>query len=166
MLPLILSLIELMCSWTLMIERSIKPKAHHDYSSGSHLASNAYLTMWLKAPTSSLLALYTVFGLLTGTAHSLGSQCTAPLTQGSAAAGDPFWMENIAHQGMFMLVVSTQTVCFNNPRTTPAGIAAFNSDPATYTVFRNVKVRRMIIFDVVRWRLLLLCRISVLLETA
>ncbi|KAF7359318.1 Beta-1,3-glucanase [Mycena sanguinolenta] len=48
---------------------------------------------------------------------SLGTTCTTALTAGNAAAGDPFWMENIKHQG----------------------IAAFNPDPTTYQVFRNVK---------------------------
>jgi hypothetical protein len=64
---------------------------------------------------------------------SLGTSCTSPLGSGTyvlliltrkpiqsftrAAAGDPFWMQSIKHQG----------------------IAAFNSDPTTYQVFRNVK---------------------------
>ncbi|KAJ7043174.1 exo-beta-1,3-glucanase [Mycena alexandri] len=47
---------------------------------------------------------------------SLGTSCTTPLGAGTAAAGDPFWMQNIKHQG----------------------IAAFNADPSTYQVFRNV----------------------------
>ncbi len=96
--------------------------------------------MWLKGPADTFLALHAVLGLLVGTAHSLGSQCTTPLTQGSAGVGDPFWLENIAHQGIsipFVLVrtVSTEKLC------TSTGIAAFNSYPETYTVFRNVKVR-------------------------
>lgn len=48
----------------------------------------------------------------------LGTLCSAPLTQGTAAPTDPYWMETIKHQG----------------------IAAFNPNPATYQVFRNVKV--------------------------
>ncbi|KAJ6500482.1 exo-beta-1,3-glucanase [Mycena sanguinolenta] len=48
---------------------------------------------------------------------SLGTTCTRPLGSGNAAPGDPFWMQNIKHQG----------------------IAAFNPDPTTYQVFRNVK---------------------------
>ncbi|KAJ7684640.1 exo-beta-1,3-glucanase [Mycena polygramma] len=48
---------------------------------------------------------------------SLGSSCTTALGAGTAAAGDPFWMESIKHQG----------------------IAAFNADPSSYQVFRNVK---------------------------
>lgn len=58
------------------------------------------------------------------TAHSLSQSvaaldmsCSTPLGAGTAAAGDPFWMEGISHQG----------------------ISAFNSDPSTYKVFRNVK---------------------------
>ena len=48
---------------------------------------------------------------------ALGSACSAPLGGGTAAASDPFWMQNIKHQGL----------------------AAFNSDPSGYQVFRNVK---------------------------
>ncbi|THG99218.1 hypothetical protein EW026_g3098 [Hermanssonia centrifuga] len=48
---------------------------------------------------------------------ALGSQCSAPLGGGTAAAGDPFWMQNIQHQGT----------------------APYNSDPSTFQVFRNVK---------------------------
>ncbi|KAJ7184278.1 exo-beta-1,3-glucanase [Mycena filopes] len=47
---------------------------------------------------------------------ALGSSCTTPLGAGTAAAGDAFWMQDIKHQG----------------------IAAFNSDPSSYQVFRNV----------------------------
>ncbi|KAI0797623.1 exo-beta-1,3-glucanase [Abortiporus biennis] len=47
----------------------------------------------------------------------LGSSCSAPLGGGTAAAGDPFWMQNIQHQG----------------------VAAFNPNPNSYQVFRNVK---------------------------
>lgn len=49
---------------------------------------------------------------------ALGSKCTTPLGGGSAAAGDPYWLESVKHQG----------------------IAAFNTAPSTYQVFRNVKV--------------------------
>lgn len=48
----------------------------------------------------------------------LGSSCTSgPLSGGTAAPGDPYWLESIRHQG-----------------TSP-----FNSDPGSYQVFRNVK---------------------------
>ncbi|KJA27068.1 glycoside hydrolase family 55 protein [Hypholoma sublateritium FD-334 SS-4] len=47
----------------------------------------------------------------------LGTSCSAPLGAGTAAATDPFWMQNIAHQGT----------------------SAYNANPATYQVFRNVK---------------------------
>jgi len=40
------------------------------------------------------------------------------LGQGTAVPDDPFWLETIKHQGT----------------------AAFNPNPATYQVFRNVKV--------------------------
>ena len=45
----------------------------------------------------------------------LGSSCSAPLGSGSAAASDPYWLENIAHRGT----------------------SAFG--PSGYQVFRNVK---------------------------
>ncbi|KAJ7184277.1 exo-beta-1,3-glucanase [Mycena filopes] len=50
-------------------------------------------------------------------ANSLGTTCSTPLGAGTAAAADPFWMQTIKHQG----------------------IAAFNANPASYQVFRNVK---------------------------
>ena len=52
------------------------------------------------------------------TVHALGTSCSAPLGQGTAVPDDPFWLETIKHQGT----------------------AAFNPNPATYQVFRNVKV--------------------------
>ncbi|KZT68172.1 glycoside hydrolase family 55 protein [Daedalea quercina L-15889] len=65
------------------------------------------------APVLSL-----VYGLLASApaVHALGSACTSALSGGTAAATDPFWMQNIKHQGT----------------------SAFNSDPSSYTVFRNV----------------------------
>ncbi|KAL0580418.1 hypothetical protein V5O48_001571 [Marasmius crinis-equi] len=50
-------------------------------------------------------------------ASSLGTSCSSPIGPGTAAAGDPYWLQNIKHQG----------------------IAAFNSNPSGYQVFRNVK---------------------------
>lgn len=47
----------------------------------------------------------------------LGSSCTSPLGGGTAAASDPYWLQSIKHQG----------------------ISAFNSNPSSYQVFRNVK---------------------------
>jgi hypothetical protein len=47
----------------------------------------------------------------------LGTSCIAPLTGGTAAPGDPYWLETINHQGT----------------------SAFNPDPSSYKVFRNVK---------------------------
>jgi hypothetical protein len=54
---------------------------------------------------------------LSTTVSGLGSSCSKPLSHGTSAPGDPFWMESIKHQGT----------------------AAFNSDPKSYKVFRNVK---------------------------
>ncbi|KZO98353.1 glycoside hydrolase family 55 protein [Calocera viscosa TUFC12733] len=47
----------------------------------------------------------------------LGSSCSAPMTGGTAAPGDPYWMQTIQHQG-----------------TSP-----YNSNASTYQVYRNVK---------------------------
>ncbi|KAL4069057.1 glycoside hydrolase family 55 protein [Scleroderma citrinum] len=47
----------------------------------------------------------------------LGSSCSAPLGGGTASPSDPYWMEAIKHQGT----------------------SAFNSNPSSYQVFRNVK---------------------------
>ncbi|KAJ6608596.1 exo-beta-1,3-glucanase [Mycena sp. CBHHK59/15] len=61
-----------------------------------------------------------VMGMALGSATlvaSLGTSCSAPLASGTAATTDPFWMQNIKHQG----------------------IAAFNPSPSTYQVFRNVQ---------------------------
>lgn len=65
------------------------------------------------APVLSL-----VYGFLASTPAvlALGSACSSALSGGTAAATDPFWMQNIKHQGT----------------------SAFNSDPSSYTVFRNV----------------------------
>lgn len=64
-----------------------------------------------------LLGLFaTVFNL--NPVSALGSQCTVPLGSGSAAAGDPYWLQSVKHQG----------------------ISAFNPSPSSYQVFRNVKV--------------------------
>ena len=46
----------------------------------------------------------------------LGSSCSAPLTTGQAAPGEPYWLQNIKHQGT----------------------SAFNPN-TTYQVFRNVQ---------------------------
>ena len=50
----------------------------------------------------------------------LGTSCSAPITQGTAVPGAPYWMETIKHQGT----------------------AAYNLNPNGYQVFRNVKVCR------------------------
>ncbi|KAF8063611.1 exo-beta-1,3-glucanase [Lyophyllum atratum] len=54
---------------------------------------------------------------LTSLVSGLGTSCSAPLGAGTAAPGDPFWMQSIRHQG----------------------ISAYHSNPAGYQVFRNVK---------------------------
>ncbi|KAI0318387.1 exo-beta-1-3-glucanase [Amylostereum chailletii] len=64
---------------------------------------------------SALPLLASLFSASISGVVGLGSQCSAPLGSGSAAAGDPYWLENIAHQGT----------------------SAFG--PAGYQVFRNVK---------------------------
>jgi len=48
---------------------------------------------------------------------ALGTSCSYPITSGTAAPSDPYWLENIAHQGT----------------------AAFNPNSQEYQVFRNVK---------------------------
>ena len=61
-----------------------------------------------------------VLGLVLGFVSpvvSLGTSCSSPQTAGTAAPGDPFWLQNIKHQGK----------------------AAYNSNPSGYQVFRNVK---------------------------
>ncbi|KAF9531446.1 exo-beta-1,3-glucanase [Crepidotus variabilis] len=54
---------------------------------------------------------------LTAFAAALGSTCSSPLGPGRAAPNDPFWLEQIKHQGK----------------------SAFNADPNAYQVFRSVK---------------------------
>lgn len=60
-----------------------------------------------------------LFSVLFTSVLGLGTSCSAPLGAGTAAASDPFWMQNIKHQGL----------------------SAFNANPSSYQVFRNVKVR-------------------------
>ena len=66
--------------------------------------------------TSLLLPLFTLLGL-GALVSGLGSQCSAPVTSGTAAASAPFWLEQIQHRGT----------------------APFSSNPSGYQVFRNVK---------------------------
>ncbi|KAF5378141.1 hypothetical protein D9615_007528 [Tricholomella constricta] len=54
---------------------------------------------------------------LTSLVSGLGTSCSSPLGAGTAAPGDPYWMQNIRHQG----------------------ISAYHSNPSGYQVFRNVK---------------------------
>lgn len=55
---------------------------------------------------------------LAGVVSGLGTNCTVPLGAGTSGQNDPFWMQSIKHQGT----------------------APFNSNPNSYTVFRNIKV--------------------------
>jgi glucan 1,3-beta-glucosidase len=63
-------------------------------------------------PTALFLASYII-----SNAQALGSSCKGTLGSGTAAASDPYWMQDIAHKGT----------------------SAFNPDPPSYKTFRNVK---------------------------
>lgn len=67
--------------------------------------------------TSRLLTLASILLAAISVVSALGASCAVPLASGNAAPGDAFWMQNIQHQGT----------------------AAFNSNPSSYQVFRNVK---------------------------
>jgi glucan 1,3-beta-glucosidase len=45
------------------------------------------------------------------------ADCKGPLGPGTAAPNDPYWLQNVKHQGL----------------------SAFNDNPSAYQVFRNVK---------------------------
>ncbi|KAF7978685.1 hypothetical protein HWV62_44937 [Athelia sp. TMB] len=62
-----------------------------------------------------ITALLALAGLATQAA-ALGSSCTTALGAGTASGSDAYWLEGMKHQGT----------------------AAFNADPSTYPVFRNV----------------------------
>ena len=64
-----------------------------------------------------LLAAASLLGSLFVSVDGLGSQCTAALGSGNASPSDPYWLQNIAHQGY----------------------APYASDPSSYSVYRNVK---------------------------
>lgn len=68
-----------------------------------------------RRPGLTLLSASTCL-LLASFVSALGSSCSAPLTTGQAAPGEPYWLQNITHQGT----------------------SAFNSNK-TYQVFRNVQ---------------------------
>ncbi|KAF8520004.1 exo-beta-1,3-glucanase [Hysterangium stoloniferum] len=66
--------------------------------------------------------LYPLFAILTFTSlfkpvDALGNSCTAPLGTGNAATSDPYWLETL----------------------TKRGTSAFNANPSSYPVRRNVK---------------------------
>ncbi|PPQ70273.1 hypothetical protein CVT26_014562 [Gymnopilus dilepis] len=64
----------------------------------------------------ALLRTIVVFAFA-GIVAGLGTSCSSPLGAGTAAPGDPFWMQTIKHQGK----------------------APLNPSASSYTVFRNVK---------------------------
>lgn len=63
-----------------------------------------------------LLAAASLLGSIVLSVAGLGSQCTAALGSGNASSSDPYWLQNIAHQGY----------------------APFASSPSSYSVYRNV----------------------------
>ncbi|KAK0225091.1 exo-beta-1,3-glucanase [Armillaria nabsnona] len=69
------------------------------------------------APKSYRLFLIVALSYIVTFVSALGSTCSSPLTSGTAAPSDPYWLQNIKHQGT----------------------SAFNSNPGSYKVFRNVK---------------------------
>lgn len=73
----------------------------------------------MRAFTTSLIGITTLLFASVSSVAGLGSQCSAPVTAGTAAPGEPFWLENIKHQGKPAF----------NPNVTTEG----------YEVFRNVK---------------------------
>ncbi|KAG7453018.1 exo-beta-1,3-glucanase [Guyanagaster necrorhizus] len=69
------------------------------------------------APHSYRLFFIVALSYIVTFVSALGTTCSSPLTSGTAASSDPYWLQNIKHQGT----------------------SAFNSNPSSYTVFRNVK---------------------------
>ncbi|KAF8154413.1 exo-beta-1,3-glucanase [Crassisporium funariophilum] len=65
----------------------------------------------------SSLRVTSVVLALAGIVSGLGTTCTTPLGAGTSGPNDPYWMQNIKHQGR----------------------ATYNPDPNGYKVFRNVK---------------------------
>ncbi len=68
-------------------------------------------------PKSYRLFLIVALSYFVTFVSALGTTCSSPLTSGTAAPSDPYWLQNIKHQGT----------------------SAFNSNPGSYKVFRNVK---------------------------
>ncbi|KAH9839344.1 exo-beta-1-3-glucanase [Rhodofomes roseus] len=60
-----------------------------------------------------LLAAASLLGSAVLSVGGLGSQCTAPLGSGNAAASDPYWLQNIAHQGYAPYASSSYAVYRN-----------------------------------------------------
>ena len=72
--------------------------------------------------STAMLASFAVACCLTLVA-GIKSNSGLPLGCGTAAPEDPFWMQEIQHQG----------------------IAAYNPNPRKYDVFRNVKVSKLLL---------------------
>lgn len=70
----------------------------------------------IKSSNSMAFLLALLFGTFT-LVSGLGSSCSSPLGAGNAGPNDPYWMETITHRGT----------------------SAFNANPSSYQVFRNVK---------------------------
>ena len=70
----------------------------------------------MRAFTTALVGATALLSSSVSYVAALGSQCSAPVTMGTAAPGEPFWLENIKHQGQ----------------------PAFNPNGTSYEVFRNV----------------------------
>jgi glucan 1,3-beta-glucosidase len=86
------------------------------------------------------VALGALTALLSATVvTALGSSCSSPLGTGNAGAGDPYWQQTIQRQGTSMPLPKYLTrvsglISF-------LGLAPYSSNPSSYSVFRNVKVR-------------------------
>lgn len=71
------------------------------------------------------------------------TSCSDTLTP-HAKASDPFWIESIKHEGIVGLFLPTKPFYLRRALLTPDGAyrnhqSAFNANPSTYRVFRNVK---------------------------
>jgi glucan 1,3-beta-glucosidase len=69
-------------------------------------------------------------------ANALGSSCAAPLGPGNAAASAPYWLQDMP----LRYVISNHFAKLSErPDFTSRGTSAFNANPSTYPVRRNVK---------------------------
>lgn len=91
-----------------------------NYNFAAIRESNPILRVLLLSNTAASLINYCPMPAILSASKSIAAvdtSCLTALDAGAAAAGDPFWMESISHQG----------------------ISAFNPNPSMYKVFRNVK---------------------------